>query len=97
MISQGESNFVEKDSRQNEKYLSIVKQKQEVIIRKLIELKKVKPDDFDEAASEELIQKLAKMDEDSNDDARNIMDPSNKFNVANYEYNDNVSVDSFDS
>ena len=97
MISQGESNYMEHDSRQNEKFLAIVKSKQEHIIKRLVELNKLKPEEFDEAATEELLQRIAKVDEDTTDDARNIMDEKNKYNVRNYEYNDHDSVDSFDS
>ena len=97
MLSQGESNYMEKDSKQNEKYLAIVKSKQEHIVKKLIELNKIKPEEFDEKATEELLQRIAKVDEDTTDDARNINDENNKYNVRNYEYNDNDTVDSFDS
>ena len=97
MISQGESNYMEHDSKQNEKFLAIVKSKQEHIIKRLVELNKLKPEEFDEAATEELLQRIAKVDEDTTDDARNIMDEKNKYNVRNYEYNDHDSVDSFDS
>ena len=88
---------MEQDSKQNQKYLAIVKQKQEVIIRRLIDLNKIQPEEFDMEATEELLQKIAYFDEDTNDDARNVNDPNNKFNVKNYEYNDHDSADSFDS
>ena len=60
-------------------------------------MNKIKPEEFDESATEELLQRIAKVDEDTTDDARNINDENNKYNVKNYEYNDNDSVDSFDS
>ena len=60
-------------------------------------MNKIKPEEFDESATEELLQRIAKVDEDTTDDARNINDENNKYNVRNYEYNDNDSVDSFDS
>ena len=68
-----------------------------MIIRRLKDLNKIKPEEYDENATEEILKQLEQFDENVNDNARNINDPNNKFNVRNYEYNDNDSADSFDS
>ena len=98
-ISQGESAFIERESKQNEMYLNIIKQKQQIIIRRLKELKKIQDDELeaDEKATEEIIQRLIAFEQAQNEDASNINNVNNKFNVMNYEYADNESVDSFDS
>ena len=79
--------------------MNIIKQKQQIIIRRLKELKKLQDDEFeaDEKATEEIIQRLINFELAENEDASNINNVNNKFNVMNYEYADNESVDSFDS
>ena len=68
-----------------------------MIIRRLKETNKVELADYDENAVEEVLQQLDAFDNAQNEDASNINSKDNKYNVRNYEYVDDDSVDSFDS
>ena len=46
-INQSESAFIEHESKQNEMYLNIIKAKQQIIIRRLRELKKIEESELE--------------------------------------------------
>ena len=90
-LNQAENGFDVKESKQNEKYLGIVKSKQEVIVRRLKELNQFNIEDWDEATTEKLILKIEKLEEDE------IRGDGRGYNTLDHEYNDTESIDSFDS
>ena len=63
-LYQAESAFAIKESKQNQKYLAIVKAKQDIIIRKLRDLNKFDEEDWDEEATDKLHKLIAKMEEE---------------------------------
>ena len=61
-LHQLENSHMVKESAQNERYLAIIMQKQEIIVRRLIELERVKPEDFDESADIAIREQIAHLE-----------------------------------
>ena len=51
-LYQGESAVMLKEAPQNEKYILFIRQKLDVIVKRLRQLKKIREDDFDKAETE---------------------------------------------
>ena len=94
-LQQAETGHLTKETRQNEHSLSIIKQKQDIVMRRLKELDKLKPEDFNEEETERLLDMLEELEQE---EARGETEfDKNQTSVMQHEYNEEESVDSFDS
>ena len=91
-LNQSESAFLHKESQQNEKYTSILRQKLDIIIRRLKELNKIEEDEFDDEETEKLIEKIEQMEHEEDVDPKQAC-----YEKAQDQEDGNESVDSFDS